>query len=148
MLAFSKMCFVAGRNFYRQHCSWFNFRYFFSDDKISFSSEVPNSLMKCLEGPYKGYKWILCSNSTAGKNKYFLHISEISTIFQWRQILSRYFGYFTAIIGLFTRYKEKFRRYAKNKYIFRRSNLSKETFYKLYMTPGHNLLVNLEPLEK
>ena len=43
---------------------------------------------------------------------------------------------------------QKFRKYGKNKWILRRADLSKEPFYKLYMTPRDNLSVNPEPLLK
>ena len=42
----------------------------------------------------------------------------------------------------------KFRRYAKNNWILRRPDLTKESIDKLFMTHRDNLSINLEPLKK
>ena len=46
------------------------------------------------------------------------------------------------------KYGRNFENMEKNKWILRRSDLSKESFYELYMTPQDNLSPNLEHLSK
>ena len=43
---------------------------------------------------------------------------------------------------------QKFRDYGKIKDTFRRSNLAKESVYRLYMTPRNKLSLDLQPLSK
>jgi len=77
----------------------------------------------------------------------FLHISEISASsvqitkkLQWKSLNSE-------INASKLEIWQKFRKYAKKMY-FAGSNLSKESFYKLYRTPQDNLSMNPEPLLK
>ena len=46
------------------------------------------------------------------------------------------------------KYGRNFENMDKNKWILKRSDLSKESFYKLYMTPQDNFSLNLELLFK